>query len=179
MAPPLTLGAKIIEAIIVLVLVRALILASLRFPDTEGSLSLAIFGAVSVIVLLEGALPRAFGGFVDDRGLIATLIGAIAGASFLRIPQTKSPERNTPKLQLIALPILAGPLFGLILAALTILFFNVHSLDRINTFQVLTLLGAITGLIAAVIVTIATASAWFRTKKSLRNNIRNSQKTLK
>jgi len=101
-----------------------------------------------VLVGLECVLPSKYGSGLHDRGLIAALLGALAGGLFLRgSTPTKTGWRRHLQLSVVALVV--GPLLGLTLAILDIWLGDVAPMDRGYTFGVFITIGTVAGMIGA------------------------------
>ena len=112
------------------------------------SVGLAAVTCIGILIPLESILPSDYGGGLNDRGLVAAIIGALSGGYFLRGRSvTTETKRRLLKLPLIAL--IVGPLFGFVLASMVIWLGDVAPIDRAYTCGVFGLIGTVAGVIAA------------------------------
>lgn len=169
MAPPVSIGGKILVALLLLGLVGILSRAIRGASFTGRSIRLSIGVTVGVLVVLEALLPSSFGGGFHDRGVLAAIVGACSGAGLFRPAGRGGHARTSSTRSLAAIAFITGPLMGLVLASLTVLLTDVSPLDRGYTFGVFTMIGLLAGLIGAVVVGIASALGSFRSSESDRH----------
>ncbi|MGM0488509.1 MAG: hypothetical protein ACQESR_17325 [Planctomycetota bacterium] len=154
MAPPVPLGGKLFVALLMLGL-GAVLFRAVRGPFTGQSFALAVLVSVVTIVALEILLPSRHGPGLHDRGVLAAVVGALSSGVFLRPASRKTGEQQgSREWRLPILALVSGPLLGLFLALLVVLFADVPPVDRGFTFAVCGWMGMIAGLISAVLVAV-------------------------
>lgn len=166
MAPPVPIGGNIFVALLMLGLVGKLVSTIRGRPSTGRSIGLAVMVLVGVVVVLEVFLPRSYGAGFHDRGVLASVAGAISGCVLLRPARSGNKTVKSACLKLAGFAFISGPLVTLLLASLMVLFTDVFPSDRRQTFAVFTAIGLLAGLIGAAIVAIASASGSFDSSKS-------------
>lgn len=155
MAPPLPLGSKLFLALLMLGVIGLLRRVRSGRPFTGQSIVLAIAVTAGAVVLLEGLLPRQDMGGFHELGLLAAFVGAFAAARLLRYADDTGEAKTSNRQHLAAITFVTGPLIGLVLALLTLLFTNVLPLDRVDTIGSFVAIGVVAGLLGAGLVTFA------------------------
>jgi hypothetical protein len=153
MAPPMPLAGKLVVAAVMLMLVGLSICFRRRAPFSFWSFVLALTVALVGVVALELALPGGYDSLFHGRGILAAIVGALCAAAFLRTPSQHVAEaRPVPTGKLFAAGLILGPLLGLALGLLVVLFGEISPLDRAGKIVTCMLAGLIAGLIGAGIV---------------------------
>lgn len=152
MAPPVPLPGKLLAALLMLAL-GAVLFRATRGPFTIKSLVVAILVSVVTVVALQLLLPSHYGPGLHDRAILAALVGALSSGILLRpANRTSGKQHASRRWRLAVLALVSGPLFGLFLATLVVLFGEVPPMDRGFIFGVFGWVGVIAGLISALVV---------------------------
>ena len=162
MTPPAPLGFKLFVTVLMLALAAVLVRVIRGGSFTRTSIILAIAASMTVVIALEAALPSSYGGGFHDRGVLAAVVGALSAILLRPVRPSSQQRRHARTLCLSALAFVSGPLIGVLLATLAVLFFDVPPMDRGYTFGVLTLVGTLAGAIGASVVTVVSLSCFRR-----------------